>query len=231
MSDQPPIETALPPHPIAVRLQILGNEHWSLLASRSLAWNESFSRAAMYLSALSGSLVALGLVATIDRGGSAFLAFAYVIIPVVLFLGIATSLRMAAANYHDALTVVGMNRIRAAYVALAPDLAPTFVFGMRDDPVSVQRTMAQPPGSSVVLRLISATPFMIQALNAVLAGAFAGLVVAGASGAALPIVIVSGVTTALVAAAVQLTLARRLMARAQRSIQPLHTEPVAEGGR
>ncbi|MGH2382539.1 MAG: hypothetical protein ACRDG7_15155 [Candidatus Limnocylindria bacterium] len=31
--------------PLAVRLQILSTEHWSLLASRSLAWNESFSRA------------------------------------------------------------------------------------------------------------------------------------------------------------------------------------------
>ena len=27
----------------AMRLQILSTEHWSLLASRSLAWNESFS--------------------------------------------------------------------------------------------------------------------------------------------------------------------------------------------
>ena len=43
------------PHPSTVRLQILSTEHWSLLASRGLAWNELFSRAGMYLSTLSGS--------------------------------------------------------------------------------------------------------------------------------------------------------------------------------
>ena len=30
----------------AVRLQILSTEHWSLLASRALAWNESFTQPA-----------------------------------------------------------------------------------------------------------------------------------------------------------------------------------------
>ena len=43
----------------AMRLQILSTEHWSLLASRSLAWNESFSRAGMFLTTLTGSIVAL----------------------------------------------------------------------------------------------------------------------------------------------------------------------------
>ena len=32
------------PTPVQIRLQILSTEHWSLLASRSLAWNETFSR-------------------------------------------------------------------------------------------------------------------------------------------------------------------------------------------
>ena len=49
-----------------LRMQILTTEHWSSLASRGLAWNESFSRAGMYLSTLSGAMVALGLVAGIS---------------------------------------------------------------------------------------------------------------------------------------------------------------------
>lgn len=35
-----------------MRLQILATEHWSLLASRNLAWNESFSGAAGFALAL-----------------------------------------------------------------------------------------------------------------------------------------------------------------------------------
>src|SRR3954451_8692390 len=64
------------PTPVQIRLQILSTEHWSLLASRGLAWNETFARAGMYLSTLSGSTVALGLIGGIDHFGDAFLTFA-----------------------------------------------------------------------------------------------------------------------------------------------------------
>src|SRR5215212_7245300 len=120
------------PTPVQLRLQILSTEHWSLLASRSLAWNESFTRASMYLSTLSGALVALGLIGGVDGFKDAFYVVALVVLPVVLFVGIGTWLRMAATNYHDALTIYGMNRIRAAYLEIAPELAPYFVMGIHD---------------------------------------------------------------------------------------------------
>src|SRR6266550_14078 len=117
------IEAASP----AMRLQILSTEHWSLLASRSLAWNESFTRAGMFLSTLSGAIVALSLIGGVDGFRESFRNVALVVLPVVLFVGLGTWLRMAAANYHDAITVFGMNRIRAAYLEIAPELAPYFV--------------------------------------------------------------------------------------------------------
>jgi hypothetical protein len=111
----------------AMRLQILSTEHWSLLASRSLAWNESFSRAGMFLSTLSGAIVALALVAQASAFGEGFTLFGLVIQPIVLFIGVATVTRLGVANYHEAMCVIGMNRIRAAYLELAPDLARYFV--------------------------------------------------------------------------------------------------------
>ena len=48
--------------PLSVRMQILSTEHWSLLATRSLAWNETFTRATMFMSALSFAVVSLALV-------------------------------------------------------------------------------------------------------------------------------------------------------------------------
>src|SRR5689334_15311582 len=86
------------PTPVQIRLQILSTEHWSLLASRSLAWNETFSRAGMYLSTLSAAMVALGLLAGVSGFGDAFFAFAFVILPVVLFVGTGTWIRMGASN-------------------------------------------------------------------------------------------------------------------------------------
>jgi hypothetical protein len=161
-----------------MRLQILSTEHWSLLASRSLAWNESFSRAGMFLTTLSGAIVALGLVGGATGFGAAFTLFALVILPVVLFIGVATWIRLGASNRHETLCVVGMNRIRAAYLELAPDLARYFVMSAHDDFRGIGITMgAQPGGGRAywVAQMISGTPTVVEVLNSVLVGAIAAI--------------------------------------------------------
>ena len=141
-ADTAATETASP----SMRLQMLATEHWSLLASRSLAWNEAFSRAGMFLSTLSGAIVALGLVGGASGFGEAFTLFALVILPVVLFIGVATWIRLGTSNYHEALCVIGMNRIRAAYLELAPDLERYFVMSAHDDLRGIGVTMGVQPG-------------------------------------------------------------------------------------
>jgi hypothetical protein len=111
--------------PVAVRLQILSTEHWSLLATRSLTWNESFSRSSMFLSALSGAVVALALVAQASAFGEAFVVFSLVLLPVVFFIGFGTYVRLVQANLEDARWVSGMNRLRHAYLEIAPELDRT----------------------------------------------------------------------------------------------------------
>jgi hypothetical protein len=161
----------------AMRLQILSTEHWSLLASRSLAWNESFSRAGMFLATLSGAIVALALAAQATEFGEGFRLFALVILPVVLFIGIGTNLRLGISNYHDARCVIGMNRIRAAYVEIAPELQRYFVMGTTDDTPGVQLTMAFLPGTPMVAQMIASTPLLVSALNATLVAAIMAIAV------------------------------------------------------
>ncbi len=134
-SPMPPAERPVPaePAPPSVRLQILSTEHWSLLATRSLTWNESFARAQMFLSVLSAAVVALALVAQATQFGEGFETFALVILPVVAFLGVASFVRLVAANNDEGRWVVGMNRIRAKYLELAPELEEVFVTGHTDD--------------------------------------------------------------------------------------------------
>src|SRR5207248_7675660 len=158
----------------AMRLQILSTEHWSLLASRSLAWNESFSRAGMFLSTLSGAIVALGLVGGATGFGESFTLFALVILPVVQFIGLATWIRLGASNYHEALCVIGMNRIRAAYLQLAPDLERFFVMSAHDDFPGIGVTMGVQPGGGSgcwLAQMLAGTPTVVAILNAVLVGA------------------------------------------------------------
>jgi hypothetical protein len=183
MSTQPggPTDPSAPPSAVpafaldpaeattAMRLQILAAEHSSLVATRSLAWNEAFSRVGMYLSLLSGAIVALALVGQGASFGQPFFVFGLVILPVVLFVGVTTFLRVGTSNYHDAQCVVGMNRIRAGYLQIAPDLAPFFVMGVHDDTTGVVRTMAFEPGISQFAHILAATPSVVIVVDSVLA--------------------------------------------------------------
>ena len=213
------------PHPMALRMQILTTEHWSLLASRGLAWNESFSRAGMYLSTLSGALVALGLVAGISALGQLFTLFALVVLPIVLFIGIATFVRMSAVNYHDAIAVLGMNRIRGAYLELVPELEPYFVMGTHDDPPGIAITMAVPPTIPHPLHVISATPFLINVLNGVVASAITAVTAQGVLSLDLVPSLVLAVGVFLAVVAIQLGVVAGNMRRGRAAVRPLFPSP------
>lgn len=172
----PPAPPAPDEVPLPVRVQMMATEHWSLLASRNLAWTESFTRASMFLSTLSFAVVAMALIGQASGFGEEFRVFALVVLPVVLFLGIATSLRMDSANHHDVQCIIGMNRIRAGYLEIAPDLERFFVMGTTDDFQGLARTMAIFPNRSTFINLLGASPTLLTVLNSVLVGAIAALV-------------------------------------------------------
>jgi hypothetical protein len=183
------------PSPVALRLQVLATEHWGLLATRSLAWNESFTRAGMFLSALSGAIVALALVAQATTFGGEFRLFALVILPVVLFIGVTTFVRIGRSNDYDAMCVVGMNRIRHAYLEITPEVEPYLVMAAHDDPASVGRSMGMRPGTNILVDILVSTPFVLATINAVIGGAISGLVARSfgtATGTAVAIAIVIG---------------------------------------
>lgn len=212
------------PHPVTdrvpeqVQLQILSTEHWSLLATRSLAWNEAFSRAGMFLTTLSGAMVALALVAQASGFSDDFALFALVVLPITLFVGVTTFLRLGAANFHDAICVMGMNRIRGAYLELAPGLDRYFVMSANDDARGIALTTGVRAGS--VAHLLSGTPTLVMVLNATLAGMIVVLAILRAHGAT-PMALVSGGAVFAVAVWLHLRHARRDIARGQRETQPV----------
>ena len=95
------------------------------------------TRASIFVAALSGSVVALALVAQATDFGESFIAFALVLLPVVFFLGVVTVARLGQVNYEDAVFVQGMNRLRHAYLELAPELEPYFVTSRYDDDTGI----------------------------------------------------------------------------------------------
>jgi len=214
----------------SMRLQILSTEHWSLLASRSLAWNESFSRAGMFLTTLSGAIVALGLVGGATGFGEAFTLFALVILPVVLFIGMATGIRLGASNYHEALCVIGMNRIRAAYLQLAPDLERYFVMSAHDDLRGLSVTAGAELGRGRAFwlaQMIAGTPTVVLVLNSVLIGAVAAIA-ALRMGGAPPQVLLVGAAGFVIGVGLQAWYVRRRIGKLLAGLHPMFPTPIDE---
>jgi hypothetical protein len=213
--------------PVALKLQVLATEHWSLLASRSLAWNESFTRATMFLTTVSAAIVALALVAQATDFGQGFRLFALVILPVVLFVGLGTMARLRSSNYHDSICVLGMNRIRAAYLELAPDLRPYFVMSAHDDTDGMLKSMAIGPGRVTPVHILSAAPFLVSVLNSIL---FAAIVALFAIQLGLGNLASLGLAAVAFAAAlgVHFEFGRRSMTNGLGDYQPLFPTPPRE---
>ena len=160
-------------------LQILMTEHWSLLASRSLVFTEAMSRASIFVAALTGSVVALALVSQATDFGDGFIAFALVLFPVDFFLGAVTIVRISQLNREDAIWVQGMNRIRHAYLEMAPELEPYFVTSHYDDREGVLMSSLAMPRLRIPLQGFVAVPGVIAVLSAVVAGATGGIAAIG----------------------------------------------------
>ncbi|MFL6127459.1 MAG: hypothetical protein ACJ73E_00140 [Mycobacteriales bacterium] len=164
----------------AVRVQILATEHWSLLATRPMLWGEAFSRATMFLTALSAAVVALALIAQAAGEEETFTLFVVLLLPVMLVVGLATYLRINKINEEDERLVAGMNRPRRGYLDIAPDLERYFMTDFHDDRLGVALTsgvgIEDDPFRRFVMQVIGSTPGLVGLIEAVVAGALVGLV-------------------------------------------------------
>jgi hypothetical protein len=180
-------------------LQVLSTEHWSLLSARSLAYNEAFTRASMFLTFVSMSFVALALVGPPLAFNRTFLVIAAIALTADAVVGVLTLVRVAACNTEDLQAMHGMNRIRHGYVEVIPPAARYFVTGTFDDPHSVaasyganlQRSMIADIGYGL------STSFGLVGLIVSLVFGALGAVVVLALDVAWPMPLVSGAIAAI----------------------------------
>lgn len=165
----------------ATRVQILATEHWSLLSHRSLTYTESLARVNIFLAILSGGVVALALIAQVDRFGPTFTVVAIPVLLVVLFTGLGTISRLTTLNRDDYRWVLGMNRLRHGYLQMYPDLEPYFITGFTDDLPGALRTLGIDPRASrqlgsVFRHLPNTLPGMLSTIVAAVAAAIVALI-------------------------------------------------------
>ena len=177
------------PRPAAVTF--VTTEHFTLVSARSWTVSESTGRASVFLGAVSGGLVALGLVATAAKAGVAFYAFGLILLPTLAFVGLATFHRVLQSGMEDLAYVRRIARLRDYYFDHAPELAGYLLNPAERLPV---------PGLGIGLwQQFVTVAGMVAVVTAVLAGSAGGLLAAVASGHSLVAALVVGVVVAAAA--------------------------------
>lgn len=195
MTDDAPTAT---PDPFADprALQILNTEMAGLVAARALSYNEAFSRATMFLSFLSATLIVIGFLVGTQGFTSGLLPVIAALLIGDLFIGLATVGRLVDASSEEFRCVRGMIRIRNAYRQIAPSLEPYFITSFHDDAEGVLGTYGYAMDRSKALRNIfhglTTTIGMIATIDFMVFGALCALVAVGA-GARVELAVLVGV--------------------------------------
>lgn len=214
-----------PKAPDALRVQILATEHWGMLATRGMIWNEMFARSGMFITVLSASIVSMALVSQATGFDDSFRVFALLVLAVTLLLGIATLIRLADALEEDIWLVQGMNRLRNAYIEAAPDLEPWFSFGHHDDIAGILLSIG--PGRQVggPGRVLSAIATTVAVINCLLIGVILALVTRLLADSALLAIIAGLAGTLFSGAYALLVLPMRQVRRGIARLQPRFPTP------
>jgi hypothetical protein len=145
-------------------------EHFNLQTARALTVSEANGRASIYLAALSSNLIALAFIGQMSRLGTAFYAFALILLPVLAFVGVVTFLRLVQSSVEDIAYAHRIGLLRSYYLRVSPELEPYVVV--------VRGTRSAMPPSAWQLTLTAAG--MVAVVNSVVVAACAGLVVIAA---------------------------------------------------
>jgi hypothetical protein len=96
--------------------------------------------------------------------------------PIVLFLGLATYVRIVQINLDDIYLVAAMNRLRRAYVDSAPEVRDYFTSGVSDDEAGIWATylLGRPLPFRPWAQFLVTTPTVVATLDAVIATVGAG---------------------------------------------------------
>ena len=208
--------TAKDPRPAAV--SFVTTEHFVLQGSRAWTISESTGRASMFLTAVSGGLVALGLVATASGIGSAFYAFALILLPTLAFIGLVTFERALQSGVEDYGYARRIAILRGFYFDNAPEVTPYLLTVPEAERVRVQGLGG---GQWQGLRTVAG---MVGVIASVLFGSTIGLAVAVAFDHELALSLVAGGVAALVAVVALMRFQRAAWIRA--AAEPVSFEEI-----
>jgi hypothetical protein len=200
-----------------VAVTFVTTEHFVLQGARSATIAESNGRASMFLAAVSGGLVALGLVATASSLGSAFYGFGLVLLPTLTLVGFVTFERTLQSSIEDTEYARRIALLRSYYFEHAREIAP---YLLRTPPAE-RLLMERVPGDRWQgYRTVAG---MVAVITAVLAGSTAALAAILIFDHSLAAAVISGTLVALPALVAMIRYQDSTWERAA-------TEPLRPGG-
>jgi hypothetical protein len=152
-------------------------EHFNLQTARAITVSEANGRASIYLAALSSNLIALAFIGQMSRLGAAFYAFALILLPVLVFVGVVTFLRLVQSSLEDIAFAHRIALLRDLYLRLSPELEP-YVLAVRGGRgATPERARPRPTAWQLTLTMAG----MVAVVNSVVVAAVAGVALAAAA--------------------------------------------------
>jgi hypothetical protein len=162
---------------------------------------------------VSASIVSLALIGQATRFDRRFITFALVLLAMVLMIGTLTQKRLGNAAVEDRAHVIGINRLRAAYLELDPGIERYLVTSAHDDDPGIWQTYNPLKGPNPIWQPLASSTAFIMLVNAGLTGVFAALVAVALDDAPGPLVATVAAACGLAFLGVSRTLAVRRFQR------------------
>jgi len=208
MSSNESISDALSTGHLATATTIVTTEHFTLQGARAATVAEANGRASVFLGAVSGGLVALGLFATAASTGTAFLAFGLILLLALTLVGLVTYDRVLQGGLEDFGYGSRIARLRGYYFAQAPELT-AYLLSVPAE----QRLVAQGLRGGRLQGFVTAAG-MVAMVTSMLAGSAVGLLAAIIADHSVASALIAG----LVVAGAATTIFMRHQKRAWRAV-------------
>jgi hypothetical protein len=173
-------------------MQALTTEHFTLQTARAVAVSEGNGRTALYLGALSSTLVALALVAQRSLSGEVFHVVALTVLPAVFYLGLVTYVRILQGSIEDIMYARAINRIRRYYTEIDPSQAHWFLLSGSDD---IPGALANMGLRDSWTQFLFTMPSAVAVINSLLGGATVAVAIVTLAGAPLPVAVAAGMAS------------------------------------
>lgn len=150
--------------------------------------SEANGRASIYLAALASNLIALAFIGQMPRLGTAFYAFALILLPVLAFVGTVTFMRLVQSSVEDIAFAHRIALLRSYYLRIAPELEPYLVVVREARPGATANDVRL---AAAAWQLTLTAAGMVAVVNSVVVAACAGLVLvaAGVDSLAIPVAV------------------------------------------